>query len=67
MAQQTIGIGTVANDGTGDPIRTAMDKVNDNFTELYGGIGAYDFWSGSEAEYTALGTYDDGTLYFTTA
>jgi len=35
MAQQTINIGTVANDGTGDPLRTAFDKVNDNFTELY--------------------------------
>jgi len=35
MAKQTIGIGTVANDGTGDPLRTAMDKINDNFTELY--------------------------------
>ena len=35
MAKQTINIGTVANDGTGDPLRTAFDKVNDNFTELY--------------------------------
>jgi len=35
MAKQVIGIGTVANDGTGDPLRTAFDKVNDNFTELY--------------------------------
>ena len=35
MAKQTINIGTTANDGTGDPIRTAFDKVNDNFTELY--------------------------------
>lgn len=35
MAQQTINVGTVANDGTGDPIRTGMIKVNDNFTELY--------------------------------
>jgi hypothetical protein len=35
VAQQTIGIGTVANDGTGDPARTAFDKCNDNFTELY--------------------------------
>ena len=26
MAQQTINIGTVANDGTGDPLRTAFDK-----------------------------------------
>jgi hypothetical protein len=35
MAQQTINIGTTANDGTGDPLRTAFDKVNDNFNELY--------------------------------
>lgn len=35
MAKQSIGIGTVANDGTGDRLRTAMDKVNDNFDELY--------------------------------
>ncbi len=35
MAKQTINIGTTANDGTGDPIRTAFDNVNDNFTELY--------------------------------
>ena len=31
MAFQTINIGSVANDGSGDPLRTAMDKVNDNF------------------------------------
>tara|TARA_R110002126_G_scaffold13324_8_gene57969 strand:+ start:1097 stop:1735 length:639 start_codon:yes stop_codon:yes gene_type:complete len=35
MAKQVINIGTVANDSTGDPLRTAFDKVNDNFTELY--------------------------------
>ena len=35
MAKQTINIGTTANDGTGDPLRTAFDKVNDNFNELY--------------------------------
>ena len=35
MAKQVINIGTVANDGTGDPLRTAFDKANDNFTELY--------------------------------
>ena len=37
MAKQTINIGTSANDGTGDPLRSAMDKTNDNFTELYSG------------------------------
>jgi len=35
MAQQTINIGSVANDGTGDPLRNAFAKVNENFTELY--------------------------------
>lgn len=35
MAQQTINIGTIADDGTGDPLRTAFDKANSNFTELY--------------------------------
>jgi len=35
MAKQTLNIGSNANDGTGDTLRVAMDKVNDNFTELY--------------------------------
>ena len=35
MAQQSINIGSSANDGTGDPLRTAFDKINDNFSELY--------------------------------
>ena len=37
MARQVINIGSSANDGTGDPLRTAFDKINDNFVELYGG------------------------------
>ena len=36
MTQQSINIGSAANDGTGDPLRTAFDKINDNFSELYG-------------------------------
>jgi len=40
MAKQTINIGSSANDGTGDPLRTAFDKVNDNFNELYAATGA---------------------------
>jgi hypothetical protein len=35
MAQQTLNIGSTANDGTGDTLRVAMDKVNDNFDEIY--------------------------------
>lgn len=40
MAQQNINIGSSANDGTGDPLRTAFDKTQDNFTELYAAIAA---------------------------
>src|SRR5210317_1797207 len=35
MAKQTINVGSTANDGTGDKLRDAFVKVNENFTELY--------------------------------
>jgi len=38
MAQQIINIGTSPNDGTGDPLRTAMTKVVNNFAEVYSGL-----------------------------
>ena len=39
MAKQSIGLGSVADDGTGDTLRIAGDKVNDNFDELYTTLG----------------------------
>lgn len=61
MAKQTINIGSAANDGTGDPLRTAFGKANSNFDELYAftfndlsdvtissvGLGEVPVWSGS--------------------
>jgi hypothetical protein len=38
MAKQTINLGN-ADKGNGDPIRTAFNKVNQNFTELYTALG----------------------------
>lgn len=38
MAKKTINIGQTTNDKSGDPLRTAFGKVNDNFTELYNAI-----------------------------
>lgn len=35
MARLNINIGNVVNDGLGDDLRTAFEKVNQNFTELY--------------------------------
>ena len=34
MTIQTINLGSYANDGTGDDLRTAFEKVNANFSEL---------------------------------
>jgi len=39
MSQQTINTGARTNDNTGDTMRAAFDKVNDNFIELYAGGG----------------------------
>lgn len=40
MAKQTIGTGLAANDGSGDKLRDAFDKCNDNFDELYADVAA---------------------------
>ena len=39
MTLQTINIGTNQDDGTGDLLRDAFDKINDNFTEVYTELG----------------------------
>jgi hypothetical protein len=38
MTIQTINIGNVVNDGLGDDLRTAFQKVNANFTDLYSSL-----------------------------
>lgn len=39
MTQQTVNVGTAPNTGTGDPLRTAFQKINANFAELYNNFG----------------------------
>jgi hypothetical protein len=71
MTQQTINIGTAANDRTGDPLRTAFSKINANFTELYAGganetqltNGAYTLTLGSNGNLT----FPDATQQTTAA
>ena len=46
MARQEIGVGTTGNDGTGDDLRTAGQKINSNFTELYQVTGALQLANG---------------------
>ena len=40
MARLTIDTGTEGNSATGDTLRTAMTKINDNFLELYTDLAA---------------------------
>lgn len=61
MAQQTINIGRVENDGTGDPLRDALDKINDNFDELYSDRKR----TITAPTYTLLTTDDGARLVFT--
>lgn len=39
MTKQVINNGSVANDGTGDTLRSAAQKINENFTEIYSKLG----------------------------
>ena len=59
MAQQSLNIGTNANDGTGDNLRAAMIKVNENFTELYAAPGVSETLLFTGNEITAARSNDD--------
>lgn len=66
MAVQSINIGTIANDGSGDSLRVAFDKVNQNFNEL---DGRFSFTNSVEnlGNGTALyHTKENNVLYFKT-
>jgi hypothetical protein len=39
MAKTVINVGSSANDGTGDPLRTAMQSTNSNINEIYSLFG----------------------------
>lgn len=38
MAKQVINIGTMADNKSGDPLRTAFNKINQNFDEIYANV-----------------------------
>lgn len=71
MAIQTINLGNYANDGTGDDLRTAFQKVNANFqsltttinvataTNLGGGVGIFKQKNVAELEFKTLTSTDD--------
>lgn len=66
ITSANIDIGDLPNDGTGDPLRVAFDKINNNFDELAllapnGPIGSFQFKdANSLPQGTANFTYDAG-------
>lgn len=62
MARQSISTGSQANDGTGDTLRDAFNKVNLNFDEIYASPIISDFISISGNEIRANRTNDDLVL-----
>ena len=63
MTKQSINTGTGVNTGTGDTLRAAMSKINDNFDELYQLIGAGDSSTSTTLETANITTYvTDGQL-----
>ena len=59
MGREVLNVGTNANDGTGDTLRDAMIKVNNNFTDLYASPLFNDGISISGNEIKANRTNDD--------
>ena len=55
MAKQAIGLGTTADDGTGDSLRAGGTKIKENFDELYDLMGdGTDLSSGISASATVI-------------
>ena len=61
MAIQTINLGTYANDGTGDDLRVAFQKVNANILELYSTV-----YGANVGENPPISGVEQGELWWST-
>jgi hypothetical protein len=66
MALEVINVGTAPNDGTGDPLRTAYQKCNSNFAQVFSryqenppGAG-----TGSIGDVAGMYAADSGFFYY---
>lgn len=65
MTQQSINVGNLPNDGTGDPIRAAFQKVNNNFTEIYARLTTPPPHSyGRTTDREGMVAYDSDYIYY---
>lgn len=66
MAREIINVGSAPNDGTGDPLRTAYIKTNNNFGELYSRAQTNPPGSliGSLGDVAGMYAYDQNYFYY---
>lgn len=57
MAKQTINVGSQANDGSGDSLRSGAQKLNSNFNEVYTKLG-----NGSNFKIDLQSNYTEGKV-----
>ena len=67
MARQTISVGSAANDGTGDTLRQAAQKINETFLEIYQKFGDSDNLSQIVSFVSSGIEFNLGTSYTLTA
>ena len=63
MAKQTINVGTNPNDGSGDPLRVAGQKINSNFNEVYA-LAQDAFNQANTATYPDQASFDTANAAF---
>lgn len=66
MAREIINVGSAPNDGTGDPLRTAYIKCNNNFVELYSiaQTSPPTSLTGSAGDAAGMYAYDQNYFYY---
>lgn len=66
MSREIINVGTSPNDGTGDPLRTAYTKCNNNFAELYSRLQTEvpASSSGTAGDLAGMTAYDATYFYY---
>jgi cytoskeletal protein CcmA (bactofilin family) len=58
MAKQIVNVGSAPNDSTGDPLRTAFTKINQNFDEVYANVASSNFKFTNNEMSTKTGNID---------
>lgn len=63
MTYQAVGVGARDGDHTGDKTRDAFTKINANFVELYGGLGALSGYVSATVTAASTNDFNPGSSF----